>query len=548
MSTIYESVDKLIGYGLKKGLIEYLDIYYVRNMYYDILHLDGAEAKIFDYIHANEEIGVATLDKGSKMAGNAGAKDEDSLELILKEILDYAVKEGIIEDGNASRDLFDTKLMGVITPRPSTLIRKVADLYAVSPKIATDFYYEFSKNTDYIRTYRVCKDLKWTTDTKYGTIDITINLSKPEKDPKAIAAAKLMKPSGYPKCLLCKENEGYAGTLSHPARHNHRIIPVTLDNERWYVQYSPYVYYNEHCIAFNSSHVPMTINAGTFRKLLDFVERFPHYFLGSNADLPIVGGSILTHEHYQGGCYEFAMERAKIEKEISFEGFEDVNAGIVHWPMSVIRINSKNKDSLVRLANKILVKWRSYSDVNVDVYAFSVKGKPEQECNIVLPADGSLPEIQSECDIELHNTITAIARTRDGSYELDLVLRNNRTSEEYPLGIFHPHDKLHHIKKENIGLIEVMGLAVLPARLKNELKKVESVLLGETAWDEDTEKHKEWAIEISMKNKITKENVYEIVNEEVGKVFAEVLEDAGVFKETVEGRDAFLRFTDSVNK
>ncbi len=447
---------------------------------------------------------------------------ERPLEEILGELLDYAVEKGIIEDGVVSRDLFDTELMGRLTPRPSCVRKEFAAKYAESPDKATDWYYRFSRDTDYIRTYRIAKDVKWVTETEYGALDITINLSKPEKDPKAIAAAKNAPQSGYPKCQLCGENEGYAGRMNHPARQNHRIIPIKIDGRDWFFQYSPYVYYNEHCIALSGEHVPMKIDRSTFRKMLDFIGIFPHYFVGSNADLPIVGGSILSHDHFQGGRYTFAMERAPIEESLSFAGFEDVEAGIVRWPMSVIRIRCADDGRLVELADRILRAWRTYSDEKAFIFA-ETEGEP-------------------------HNTITPIARMRDGKYELDLVLRNNITTPEYPLGFYHPHAELHHIKKENIGLIEVMGLAVLPARLKSELAALrEAILEGEDLRaDEMLEKHALWAEELKTRYEFTAENAEPILREEVGKVFAKVLEHAGVYKCDAEGRAAFRRFTDSV--
>lgn len=449
---------------------------------------------------------------------------ENALPEILGDMLDYAYDQGITkENGVVYRDLFDTKIMGMLLPRPSEVTKKFWELYKKSPVDATDYFYTVSRDSDYIRRYRIKKDLKWTAETEYGTLDITINLSKPEKDPKAIAAAKLAKQSGYPKCLLCKENVGYAGRVNHPARQNHRIIPVTINESQWFFQYSPYVYYNEHCIIFNSSHTPMKIERATFGKLLDFVTQFPHYFVGSNADLPIVGGSILSHDHFQGGHYEFAMAKAPVEKEISFPGYEDVKAGIVKWPMSVIRLDCTDKERLIDLADKILLKWRDYTDEDAFVFA--------------------------ETDGEPHNTITPIARKRGEMFELDLVLRNNITTEEHPLGVYHPHAKLHHIKKENIGLIEVMGLAVLPARLKEEMAELkEAVLSGKDLRSEDTlAKHADWVEEFLPKyENIGKENIDDIINHEIGLVFSQVLEDAGVYKCTTEGREAFLRFVKNV--
>ena len=450
------------------------------------------------------------------------AARERPLEEILKDILDYAVEQKLIEDGVTARDLFDTELMGRLTPRPSEVRKRFAALYEEDPEKATDWYYQLSQNSDYIRRYRVKKDMKWVTPTPYGDLDITINLSKPEKDPRAIAAAKAAPQSGYPKCQLCRENEGYMGRMNHPARQNHRIIPLTIDGLDWYFQYSPYVYYNEHCIVFNGQHVPMKINRSTFRKQLDFIRQFPHYFVGSNADLPIVGGSILSHDHFQGGRYTFAMEKAPVEQEISFPGFSDVEAGIVKWPMSVIRLRCADDGRLVDLAEKILNAWRGYTDESACIYA-ETEGEP-------------------------HNTITPIARMREGKFELDLVLRNNLTTKEYPLGVYHPHQELHHIKKENIGLIEVMGLAVLPARLKSELAALETAILEgrDIRADETLEKHADWVDELKKEYSFTRENITGILQQEVGKVFAKVLEHAGVYKCTPEGREAMLRFIHAV--
>ncbi len=444
------------------------------------------------------------------------------LEEILGEILDWAVAQGRIEDGTTSRDLFDTKLMGRLTPRPAQVRAAFAERYARSPEEATDWYYQFSQNTDYIRRYRVARDQKWIAHTDYGDLEITINLSKPEKDPRAIAAARSAPQGGYPKCLLCRENEGYAGRMNHPARQNHRLIPVTIDGKDWFFQYSPYVYYNEHCIVFNGQHVPMKIDRSAFRKLLDFVKQFPHYFVGSNADLPIVGGSILSHDHFQGGRHVFAMEKAPVERAVSFPGFADVEAGIVRWPLSVIRLRCGDDNRLVDLAEKILTAWRGYTDEEAVIYAHT-DGQP-------------------------HNTITPIARMREGRYELDLVLRNNLTTPEYPLGLYHPHPELHHIKKENIGLIEVMGLAVLPARLKGELAELADALVqgADLRGSETLAKHADWAEELKTRYTFTAENVTDILQSEVGAVFAQVLEHAGVYKCTPEGRAAFQRFIDSV--
>ena len=486
----------LADYGVRKGLLEAEDRVWAVNSLLQVLELQEYQ------------------------------EPEAALELPLEEILgvlvDFSVKRGIVEDNITSRDLFDTALMGVLTPRPSWVTEQFQRRAAQDRRAATDWYYQFSQDTDYIRRYRIAKDVKWLASTMYGDLDITINLSKPEKDPRAIAAAKAAPQSGYPKCLLCRENEGYAGRMNHPARQNHRVIPVTIDGGDWFLQYSPYVYYNEHCIVFNSRHVPMKIDRSAFRKLLDFVIQFPHYFVGSNADLPIVGGSILSHDHFQGGRYTFAMERAPVEREVSFLGFEDVEAGIVRWPMSVLRLRSTDDGRLVELADKILGAWRGYTDEAAFVFA--------------------------ETDGEPHNTITPIARMRGGKYELDLVLRNNITTSEHPMGVYHPHAELHHIKKENIGLIEVMGLAVLPARLKGELARLGQVLAagGDPASEPDLEKHAPWAEELRARHTFTPENTEEILRQEVGVVFSKVLEHAGVFKCTEQGREAFLRFTASV--
>ena len=493
---IYDEIGALVAYGLEKGLIEETDAVWARNRLLDILGLDGYEP--------------------------AGEATGQSLEEILKAILDDAAARGVIDGGITSRDLMDTRLMGVLTPRPSQTIGRFRALYAQSPRAATDWYYRFSCDTDYIRRYRIAKDRKWKAPTEYGELDITINLSKPEKDPRAIAAARSARPSGYPKCQLCREAEGYAGRADYPARENHRLIPIKLAGEDWFLQYSPYVYYNEHCIALCAEHRPMKIDRAAFRRLLDFVTLFPHYFIGSNADLPIVGGSILSHDHFQGGNYEFAMARAEVETKLSFPGFEDVEAGIVRWPMSVIRLRCADRERLEELADRILTAWRGYSDESVSIYA--------------------------ETDGEAHNTITPIARRRGEEYELDLVLRNNLTTEEHPLGLFHPHAELHHIKKENIGLIEVMGLAVLPARLKDELGELARRLAsGEDLMASPlTEKHAPWAEELKKRYTFTAENADEIVKKEVGEVFKTVLEHAGVFKRDEEGRAAFLRFAASV--
>ena len=494
------SIKKLVQYGRTTGLIEAEDEIYARNQILEVL-------KMSEY----EEPGEIT--------------DEISLEDTLNALTDYAAEQGILENNSVVyRDLFDTRLMNCLMPRPSEVVKKFRGEYEKSPEDATAYFYKLSQDSDYIRRYRVCKDLKWITKTEYGDLDITVNLSKPEKDPKAIAAAKTMKQSGYPKCLLCMENVGYAGRINHPARNNHRIIPLTLNGESWGFQYSPYVYYNEHCIVFNGKHTPMKIDRNTFKKLFDFVTMFPHYFLGSNADLPIVGGSILTHDHFQGGHYEFAMAKAPIEKKWVFPGFEDVDAGIVHWPMSCIRLTSEDDARLVELADKILTAWRGYSD---------------EKCFIFAETDG-----------EPHNTITPITRMRDGKYQLDLVLRNNITTPEHPLGVFHPHAKLHHIKKENIGLIEVMGLAVLPSRLKKELFELADALVARTPvsqYPEELQKHAEWAEDILARHpELNGDTVHLILQDEVGHVFAQVLADAGVYKMDEAGRAGFVRFLASV--
>ena len=492
---IHQYIADLAGYALQTGLMEEADFTWAVNSLCQALDLDTWEER---------------------------TPRERPLEETLAGILDWAEAQGRIDGGVTGRDLLDTKLMGILTPRPSQVIREFEARYAQSPETATDWYYQFSQDTDYIRRYRIKKDVKWVAPTPYGDLDITINLSKPEKDPKAIAAAKLAPQSGYPKCQLCRENEGYMGRVNHPARQNHRILPITINRESWFFQYSPYVYYNEHCIVFNGKHVPMKIDRATFRKQLDFIRQFPHYFVGSNADLPIVGGSILSHDHFQGGRYTFAMEKAPVEQAVSFPGFADVEAGIVKWPMSVIRLRCEDDTRLVDLADKILKAWRGYTDEAAFIFA--------------------------ETDGEPHNTITPIARMRDGRYELDLVLRNNLTTEEYPLGVYHPHQELHHIKKENIGLIEVMGLAVLPARLKGELALLAEALVAgrDIRADEALEKHADWAEELRTRYTFTRENAMDILQKEVGVVFAQVLEHAGVYKCTPEGREAFLRFIESV--
>ena len=507
---ICEDILKLTEYGMVTGLVPEEDERFTINRLLELFELEELD-----------EDAVTAYQSRTPMSREEA---EESLEELLNRLLDYAYEKGILKENSVVyRDLFDTKIMGMLMPRPGEVIHKFQSLYEKDAKAATDYYYTLSQDSNYIRRYCIRRDMKWTAETEFGELDITINLSKPEKDPKAIAAAKLAKQSGYPKCQLCKENEGYAGRVNHPARQNHRIIPLTINNSDWFFQYSPYVYYNEHCIVFNSKHTPMKIERATFGKLLDFVTQFPHYFVGSNADLPIVGGSILSHDHFQGGHYTFAMAKAPIEKELQFEGFSDVKAGIVKWPMSVIRISGPDKERLIELADKILLTWRGYTDEDAFIYA--------------------------ETDGEPHNTITPIARRRGDDFELDLVLRNNITTGEHPLGVYHPHAKLHHIKKENIGLIEVMGLAVLPARLKDEMAELADALVNGTDLraTETLASHAEWAEGFLPKyDKITKDNVMDILHEEIGLVFNEVLQDAGVYKCTPEGRKAFERFIAAV--
>ncbi len=492
---IQEDIRQLTAYGIKTGLVPKEDEIYTVNKLLELFELDELE----DF---------------------SGEQQEEDLESILGRMLDYAFEKGILKENSVGyRDLFDTKIMSMLMPRPSEVIREFRDLYDKDPRKATDFYYKLSCDSDYIRRYRIQKDRKWIADTEYGELDITINLSKPEKDPKAIAAAKTAKQSGYPKCLLCRENEGYAGRINHPARQNHRIIPVTIQGDTWGFQYSPYVYYNEHCIVFNGKHIPMNIDHNAFCKLFDFVKQFPHYFVGSNADLPIVGGSILSHDHFQGGNYEFAMAKAPVERNFSIKGFEDVKTGIVKWPMSVIRLSSPDTERIIALADVVLEKWRNYTDEEAFIYAHT-QGEP-------------------------HNTITPIARKRGDDYELDLVLRNNITTEEHPLGVYHPHARLHHIKKENIGLIEVMGLAVLPARLKEEMEALKEAMLAgdDLRGSKLLEKHADWVDEFKGKyDKIDSANIDEVLQREIGLVFMQVLEDAGVYKRTAKGQEAFDRF------
>ena len=483
----------LTDYAVKTGLIDGCERIWATNVLLDALRADALP--------------------------EAEVPDNASLPETLDALCDDAFARGVLKENTVTyRDLFDTELMGRLTPRPAQVRETFRAKCAESPRTATDWYYVFSQNTNYIRRDRCARDIRWKAETDYGELDITINLSKPEKDPKAIAAARELPASDYPRCLLCVENEGYAGRVNHPARQNHRVVPITINGRPWFLQYSPYVYYNEHCICFNREHTPMKIDRDCFAKLLDFVRQFPHYFVGSNADLPIVGGSILAHDHFQGGHYTFAMERAPIETPFSFPGFGDVTAGVVKWPMSVLRISCGDRERLIELADRVLAAWRGYTDADAVIFA--------------------------ETDGEPHNTITPIARMRDGRYELDLVLRNNLTTEEHPLGLYHPHAELHHIKKENIGLIEVMGLAVLPARLKDELHAVAEGLANgsDLRAGELTAKHADWAESFRGQYEITPENAWEIVQNETGRVFAKVLEHAGVYKRTEEGKAAFLRF------
>lgn len=494
MNKVYAAIGALVDYAVTHGLAEDADRHYLVNALLEKLGLD-------DY----DPVGDVPF---------------EGLDDILDTLVDYAAEQGLLKSESITgRDLFDTALMGAVTPRPSDVIETFRNLYGESPEKATDWFYQFSQDTNYIRATRVAKDIRWSVPSEFGDIDISINLSKPEKDPRDIAAAKTAKQSAYPKCQLCLENEGYAGRMNHPARQNHRIIPVTINESHWGFQYSPYVYYNEHCIVLNGEHVPMKIDRAAFRKLFDFVGQFPHYFLGSNADLPIVGGSILSHDHFQGGRYEFAMAKAPYESTFTVPGYEDVEAGIVHWPLSVIRLRGEDDARIIDLADHILKAWRGYTDEAAFIFA--------------------------ETDGEPHNTITPIARKRDGKFELDLALRNNITTEECPLGVYHPHAEYHHIKKENIGLIEVMGLAILPARLKTEMALLAECLTGDKRMEDypELEQHAEWARDIAARRTdLNKDNVDDILKEEIGHVFVHVLEDAGVYKCTDEGRAAFERF------
>ena len=489
-------LDALVNYGMEKGLIQEDDAVFVFNRLLEIMGLDEP---------------------------GEGEAVEAPLPVILDALTDDAVRRGLLDDNITARDLFDTKLMGALTPFPHEVRAIFAGLYDTSPELATDWYYSFSCDTNYIRRDRIEKDVKWVYPCEYGDLDVTINLSKPEKDPRAIAAARLAPQAGYPKCQLCAENEGYAGRMNHPARQNHRVLPLTIAGTPWFWQYSPYVYYNEHCIVFNAEHTPMKVDRAAFRKLFDFVTLMPHYFVGSNADLPIVGGSILSHDHFQGGRYEFAMAKAPVETPLVFRGYEDVRAGIVKWPMSVIRLTGPDSERIVDLADRILKRWRGYTDAAATIYA-ETEGVP-------------------------HNTITPIARRRGADYQLDLVLRNNLTTQEHPLGLFHPHAPLHHIKKENIGLIEVMGLAVLPSRLKAELEELKTALVtgGDLYATPSLASHAAWAEELKKQYVFTADNTQEILRREVGRVFMQVLCDAGVYKRDAAGQAAFLRFVDAVN-
>ncbi|WP_041580736.1 UDP-glucose--hexose-1-phosphate uridylyltransferase [Bacillus sp. 1NLA3E] len=497
---VFQSIQSLIQYGLQRHLLETEDETYVRNR---LLALLGIE----DWQECDAESPLPPL------------------AVILEKIVDWAFESGRLTSNTITeRDLFDTEIMNGLMPRPSEVIREFCQNYEMSPKAATDRFYQLSVASNYIRADRIAKNRDWKADTPYGAIDITINLSKPEKDPKEIALLKDLPASTYPSCLLCRENEGYKGTLRHPARATHRVIPVTLHNEAWFLQYSPYVYYKEHCIVFRKEHVPMKITRTTFDRLLDFVEVFPHYFIGSNADLPIVGGSILAHDHFQGGNFKFALERAKIVETLRLNAYPDVKIGIVNWPMSVIRITGSSKGDVAEITERIWRKWLGYSDPSVDIKAFS----------------GETP----------HNTVTPIARRRGNFFEMDVVLRNNRTTAEFPDGLFHPHKPLHHIKKENIGLIEVMGLAILPGRLATELQQIKEYLLRPVArnqWEDSLQKHWDWYVELSQKYpQLSQEKVNEIIKAEVGAKFQQVLEDAGVFKNTEEGRAAFMAFLQTV--
>ena len=493
---IFIAIENLILYAIRNNLIAEEDIIYTKNKIAEVLKIDDLKEE---------------------------KPTEESLECILNDMLDYACEKGLINNTITERDLFDTKIVATLIDRPSNIIKKFYDKYKKNPKDATDYYYKLNQDSDYIRRYRIEKDIRWQVETEYGDLDVSINLSKPEKDPREIALLKNVKSSNYPKCALCKENEGYMGRLNHPARQNHRIIPIKINGDNWFFQYSPYVYYNEHCIVFSGEHIPMKIERATFSKLLDFIKIFPHYFVGSNADLPITGGSILSHDHFQGGNYTFPMEKAPIEKEFKIKGFEDVKAGIVRWPMSVIRLSSDDTDRLVEVADKILCNWRKYND---------------EDCFIFSNTKG-----------EMHNTITPIARKKKEKFELDLVLRNNITTEEHPFGVYHPHQELHNIKKENIGLIEVMGLAILPARLKKEMEILKGYILENKniLENEDIQKHNNWVNNFINNYNITKDNIDDIIEKEIGKTFLTVLEHAGVFKRDEKGQKGFEKFINSLN-
>ena len=499
MADINYEINRLLNFAVQNGLITEDDMYYSANLLLDVL-----KAQEFTMVKVEEKLPTATP--------------------ILENMLDYMAEKEMFVNTVTQRDLYDTALMNCVMPRPSEVIAKFKADYAVSPEKATENYFALSTASNYIRKDRIDKNVAWKTATEYGDLDITINLSKPEKDPRDIAASKLVASTNYPKCLLCRENEGFAGHANHPARQNHRIIPMDFHGHQWFLQYSPYTYYNEHCIIFNSEHTPMKISRKSFENLADFLEVLPHYFAGSNADLPIVGGSILSHDHYQGGNYTFAMAKAPIEKEYEFAGFPDVKAGRLKWPMSAIRITSENRQQLIDLAEKILNAWRGYTDESVTIFA--------------------------ETDGEPHNTITPIGRRVGKAYQFDLVLRNNLTTEEHPLGLYHPHAEVHHIKKENIGLIEVMGLAVLPARLKAEMAGIKAALLDDVDSiddDENLKSHAVWYKEIRAKHTdINKDNVDNIIQEEIGKVFMQVLTDAGVYKRNEQGMEAFDKFVASV--
>jgi len=496
---LFDNIKRLVQYGIDQGITKECERVYSTNLLLSLF-------QEYDFVDAG------------------GSLEKKDLEEILKELLDEACRRNIIEDNVVSRDLFDTSLMNCLLPRPYEMQCTFWEFYKESPKAASDYYYKFSQDSNYIRRYRTKKDMKWFTDTKYTTLEITINLAKPEKDPKAIAAAKHVKQTGYPKCLLCMENEGYSGHMNHPARQTHRIIPITLNDEKWGLQYSPYVYYNEHCIVLSSEHRPMVIDHATFVKLFDFIKIFPHYFVGSNADLPIVGGSILSHEHFQGGNYDLPITNASITENFTVKGYEDVTAGIVNWPLSVIRLQCEDEKRIIELSDHILSVWKNYSDKEVFVFAHT--------------------------DGEPHNTITPIARKRGNMYEMDLALRNNITTKEHPLGVYHPHEELHHIKKENIGLIEVMGLAVLPSRLKEEMDILSEYILNkkDIRSNDKIEKHAVWADGILKSyDNINSDNIRDILQKEIGLVFCSVLEDAGVFKGTLEGQNAFRRFADALS-